>query len=112
MPSYKNMDICLPELKRRLALERDPNNRVAIQIAINIITALPCEEIQEGQFCKDCYFYARESYTCLHKYGLRGKVRPTMYCYYGSKVDNGTNEDMTEDFAEFSEDSVAQDNEM
>ena len=103
MPTFKDMDVCLPELKRHFAAERDPTRRAAIRIAINIITALPSVEVDEGQFCKDCYFYARNSYTCLHKHGLRGKVRPTMYCFYGSKCDTGTNDEMTEDFAEFAE---------
>ena len=103
MPTYKDMDSCLPELKRRFAVEHDPNARTAIRIAINIITALPSVQIEEGQFCRDCYFYVPETHTCLHKYGLRGKVRAQMYCSYGSKGDNGTNEELTEEFEEFAE---------
>lgn len=103
MPTYKDMDICLPLLKRKMAEEKDPTRRTAIRIAINIITALPMQEIQEGVICRDCYFYARDGKTCLHKNGIRGRVLPKMFCSYGSKGDTGTNEDTEDDFNEFEE---------
>lgn len=57
MPTYKDMDICLPVLKNKLNEERDLNRRTAIQIAINIIKALPMIEVNEGVICRDCFFY-------------------------------------------------------
>lgn len=104
MATYKNMDICLPYLKDKMRTERDPARRTAIQIAINIIAALPAQEIQEGVVCRDCYWYVAEGHTCLHKNGIRGRVKPMMFCSYGSVGDNAHGEDEpTEDFSEFAE---------
>lgn len=104
MPTYKDMDICLPVLKREKEKEKDRARRTAIQIAINIITALPSQEIQEGVNCKDCYFYVPSGHTCLHKNGLRGRVRPMMFCSYGSPTDRDpADAEPTETFAEFEE---------
>lgn len=103
MPSYKDMDVCLPVLKNKLSTERDQARRTAIQIAINIITALPSQEIQEGVICRDCFFYAKDGKTCLHKNGIRGRVLPKMFCSYGSYGDNGTNDEPEEEFEEFTD---------
>jgi hypothetical protein len=98
------MDICLPVLKRKAAEERDQVRRTAIQIAINIIAALPQEEIQEGVICRDCYYYGKEQHVCRHTKGLHGRVRPEMFCSYGCKADDNSGDDEpTEDFSEFEE---------
>lgn len=104
MATYKNMDICLPYLKDKARKERDPARRTAIQIAVNLIAALPTQEIQEGVLCKDCYWYVADGHTCLHKNGLRGRVRDEMFCSYGSKAGDFSGDDEpTGDFSEFEE---------
>ncbi len=102
MPTFKNMDACLPFLKDKLAQEREPIRRAGIKIAIDIMTALPSEEVQEGIICRDCFFYNKAEHKCNHKNGLMGRVRPQMYCSYGSYHHEAVDDD-DEDFSEFDE---------
>ena len=102
MATYKNMDVCMPFLKQKAAEETDRNRRTAIQIAINIMAALPQEEVQEGVICRDCFFYGAENHVCMHKNGLHGRVRPQMFCSYGSKRDDADKEP-DDDFSDFEE---------
>ena len=104
MPTYKNMDICLPYLKDKAREEKNAARRTALQIAINIITAHPQVEVQEGVVCRDCFFYVKSGKTRLHKNGLRGRVLPMMFCSYGSAGSAAEAEDTPDDeFGEFME---------
>lgn len=84
MPTFKNMDVCLPFLKQKQREEKNPVRKAGIQIAIEIITALPAEHVEEGIICAKCFFYNKEAKRCSHKNGLMGRVRPEMFCSYGS----------------------------
>lgn len=106
MPTYKNMDICLPFLKQKQQESKNPTERTAIQIAINIITALPQEEVQEGVICRDCFWYGKAEKRCFHPHGLEGRVLPKMYCSYGSKRGDEAGEEPEPDFSEFDDDEA------
>lgn len=103
MPTYKNMDVCLPILKEKMTKSKNPTERTAMQIAINIIQALPQEHVEEGVICRECWFYDAASKKCFHNRGLIGRVLPKMYCSFGSKVAADNPEETEPDFSEFDE---------
>lgn len=106
MPTYKNMDVCLPFLKQKRAESKNPTERTAIQIAINIIQALPQEYVEEGVICRDCWFYDAANKKCCHNRGLMGRVLPKMYCSFGSKGATDNPEEPDPDFSEFDEEET------
>lgn len=104
MPTYKNMDVCLPILKQKKEAAKSLVERAGIQIAIEIITALPQEQVEEGVICRDCFFYDREKKKCNHLRGLIGRIKPRMFCSFGSRDYSASSDDLPEDdFSEFDE---------
>lgn len=103
MPTYKDMDSCLPAMRRKMAQSKDHIMKLGIQMAINLITALPSIEVQEGVLCKQCYWYNADKKRCTHEHGLEGRVLPEMYCCYGSPTRKEQTEEGEPDFSEFDE---------
>lgn len=106
MPTYKNMDVCLPILKEKMAKSKNPAEQAAIRIAINIIQALPQEYVEEGVICRDCWFYDVAKKKCFHNRGLIGRVLPRMFCSFGSKCAADNSEEPDADFNEFDEEGI------
>lgn len=104
MPTYKDMDVCLPFLRKRRDTARTKEERIAIAIAINLITELPQETVEEGVLCRDCWFYDAPHKKCTHDRGLIGRILPKMYCSFGSRSRTEVEEMPEPDFSEFDED--------
>lgn len=101
-----NKDAILLSLKSRLyKAERrnDKQDMLITKAVMAIIRQMPESEIMESTICDTCYHYDKKTHTCLHSKGLPGRVEPTMFCYYGSPVDNGTGDEPEDDFDEFEE---------
>ena len=101
-----NKDAILLALKSRMnkAERRHDKQDMALTAAVTaIIRQMPESEIMESTICDTCYYYNAELHTCLHSKGLPGRVQPTMFCYYGSAVDNGTGDEPEDDFNDFEE---------
>ena len=102
MSTYKDMDSCLPFLKRKMQEEKEPIRKAGVRIAMEIIQALPSVEVVDGIACKDCFFYDQAAKRCCHNNGLQGRVRQEMYCSYGSRVYEDTQTEIDESkFAQF-----------
>lgn len=75
----------MPYLRQKKKEAKTAAERAGIEIAIRLIIALPCERIEEGVLCRDCGWYDAQGKRCMHNNGLRGRLKPEMYCAYGSK---------------------------
>lgn len=80
-------DMAIPFLEEKVKTEKDKDKRLGCQIAINILKALPGEEIADLPVCRECRWYDRERKRCRHINGLPGKVYPTFFCPYGDRQD-------------------------
>lgn len=86
MSTFKDMDKCLPVLKLKMQEAKEPVRKAGIKMAIDIMQALPSVEVVDGISCKDCFFFDSNTKRCCHNNGLQGRIRPEMYCSYGSRV--------------------------
>lgn len=84
MATLKDIDVCMPELKKLLHTEKRKDMRAAISFAIDIFNQLPVVKTEDCVPCKSCFFYNEESHMCAHRNGLTGRVKPEMFCSYGS----------------------------
>lgn len=108
MPKMINADEVLLALKSRYnKAERthDIRDMALTRAVMTILKQMPASEIIEGVICETCIYYNARGKTCMHNKGLPGRVQPTMYCFFGSKVDNGTSEEPDEEFNEFKEEA-------
>lgn len=65
-----------------------------------IMQRMPTIDVADGIECGKCFFYNKDKHRCTHKNGLMGRLRPQMYCSYGSYHYEEA-EDGEEDFSEF-----------
>lgn len=107
-----NIDAALAALRCKLheAKEQKSKGMEAVTNAcITILEGMPTQEVNEGVCCGECYWYNAKTKRCDHKYGLMGRLRPKMYCSYGSYAREMPPEE-EEDFSEFDEDEEEGDN--
>ena len=100
----KDLTIKALKIKLRDAQEAKNENMMAITNAcITIIAGMPEEEVFEGFNCGQCHWYDKATKRCTHKNGLMGRLKPGMYCSYGSPSREEPEED-EDDFEMFEED--------
>ena len=102
-----NKDLALRALKLKLREAQEAKNEqmaAITQACITIIAGMPEQEVSEGFTCGECFFFDKETKHCIHKNGLMGRLKPGMYCSYGSpsRVEAEEEED---DFSEFEEEA-------
>ena len=108
-----NIDQALAALRCKLreAKEQKSKGMEAVTNAcITILEGMPVQDISEGVCCGECYWYNAQTKRCAHKNGLMGRLRPKMYCSYGSYAREMPPEE-DEDFSEFDDDEQEENNE-
>ena len=101
-----NKDLTLRALKLKLREAQEAGNKGMASITeacITIIAGMSEQEVSEGFTCGECFFFDKEHRRCIHKNGLMGRLRPGMYCSYGSPSREETEEE-EDGFEEFEED--------
>lgn len=102
-------DATLAALKCKLreAQEEGNENMAAFtRGCLTIMQQMPTIDVTDGIECKKCFFYDKDKHRCTHKNGLMGRLRPGMYCSYGSYHHDEDAEDYEDDdFSEFEEES-------
>ena len=100
-----NKDLTLKALKAKLREAQEAKNEqmaAITQACYTIIAGMPEQEVSEGICCGECYWYSKTTRHCTHKNGLAGRIRPKMYCSYGS-YHHEMEDDEEDDFSEFEE---------
>lgn len=103
-----NKDAALAALKcklRECVEAKDTHTAVITRCVIQIMTDLPELDVNDGVECGSCFFYDAEKHRCFHKNGMGGRIRPKMYCSYGSYHRDAVSdeEEPEEDWSEFDE---------
>lgn len=94
------------KIKLREAQEQGNNGMATItQACITIIAGMPEQEVSEGFNCGTCHFYDKATKHCIHIRGLAGRLKPGMFCSYGSPSREEPVEEDEDDFSEFDEEA-------
>ena len=108
-----NQALAALRCKLREAKEQKSKGMEAVTNAcITILEGMPTQEVNEGVCCGECYWYNAQNKRCDHKYGLMGRLRPKMYCSYGSYArEMPPDDEEDEDFSEFDDDELEENTE-